>query len=178
MSIKFHLVITSFSRPASTSTRRDYAICIRATTMHQGYASRRRSSTATANLHLDRYAIGLFTQRSRFGDDGWAPVFRFVSNDGKERSLYTQYNICRLFLSFCLLRQGFTHRRWCARKKIAYKLISESYSACATRRSNLRRVSDNDEMNLSKHENFELAQKIANLQTIYKKYSIPEPLRP
>jgi len=54
-----------------------------------------------------------FTQRSRFSDDGWAPVFRFVSNDGKERSLYTQY---RLFLSFYLLRQGFTHRRWCSQE--------------------------------------------------------------
>lgn len=52
-----------------------------------------------------------------------------------------------------------------SRRKIAYELIADSYSACAARRSNLREISDNDEMNLLKRERSAisaLAQKIAN----------------
>lgn len=60
------------------------------------------------------------TKQSRFDDNGRAPVFRFISDDGKERSLQA-CNACRLFLFSCFSRQGLTHRRR-SRRKIAYEL--------------------------------------------------------
>lgn len=136
---------------------------------------------AAANLHLDRDAIdrqAKSIRRQRTSRAGFPLRLRW-----RWRRDRCKRTICTWTLPFllCLLGQGFTHRRRRSRRKIAYELIVESYSACATRRSNWRRVSGNDEMNLSKREHFEifvLVQTIANLRTIWENIqSAPELLR-
>lgn len=110
---------------------------------------------AAADLHSDRDAIDLSSSEV---DSTTTDEHRFSDSfpTTARRSLHAIY-IDSSFPLASREEQDFTHRRRRSCRKIAYKLIAESYSACAARRSNLRRVSDNDEMNLSKRKRFEIS---------------------
>lgn len=97
--------------------RHDYTICIHAPQMHRDCAFRRQACRGkfTFRSRHDRSV----TKRSRSGDNGRAPVFSFISNDGKERSLRgVRYMQPLPFL--LLFETGYRRRR--SRRKIAYEL--------------------------------------------------------
>lgn len=150
MSIEFHLVAT----PSSLPHVNVYAsrLCDLRTCRSQGCACTacKTRPAASANLHLDRAAIGLSPGEIAFGGNGRVPVLHFISESGEERS--PQDARGHSLSPFLPRKQDLTHRRRRSPGgRIAYELIADSYSACATRRSNLRGVSGS-EMNLSKRE--------------------------
>lgn len=115
-----------------------------------------------------RRCWGKFTFRSTHNQS----LYRYTSFDGDERAFPLRLRRRREEIAvgarhadYSSRGKAFTYRRECSRRKIAYKFIAESCFACAPRRWNLRRVSDNNEMNLSKREDIRVStgdSKLAN----------------
>lgn len=124
-----------------------------------------------------RRCWGKFTFRSTHNQS----LYRYTSFGGGERAFPPRLRRRREEIAVGARHadsssrgKAFTHRRECSRRKIAYKLIAESCFACAPRRWNLRRVSDNNEMNLSKRKDIRVSTGDSNLRTVccreYPKY--------